>query len=80
MAGLGLGLVDPALVDLAGVRADAEGAVLQHLSNGRPQDLLQRGLTAGMAVETHQHLNDCGVPSHHLLGLVHLPPERGGRE
>ena len=72
MASLGFRLFDPALVDLHRVCADADGAVLQHLQDGRAQDLLERVVTASVAVETHQHLDDRGVPRHDLLGLVHF--------
>lgn len=74
MAGLGLALVDPGLVDLHGVGADAEGAVLQHFPDGGAQDVLQSVLAPGVAVEAHQHLDDRGIASHHLLRLVHLHP------
>ena len=80
MAGLGLSLVDPGLVDLHGVGADAEGAVLQHLPDGGAQDFLQSVLASGVAVEAHQHLDDGGVTSDHLLRLVHLQPRRRDRE
>lgn len=79
MASLGLGLVDPALVDLHGVGADAEGPLLQYLADGGPEDVPEGVLAPGVAVEAHQHLDDGRVPLHHLLGLVHLHSGRKRR-
>lgn len=72
MASLGLGLVDPGLVDIYRVGPDTESSVQQDVLQRRTQSLPQVVLTASMTVEVDQHLDDSGVTCDHFLGLLHL--------
>ena len=75
LSGLCLQLVDPGLVDVHRVGVDAQALVLDDLPHHGGQQLPQGILAASATVETHHHLNDCGVPRHNVLNLVHFRPE-----
>ncbi len=72
LSGLGLGLVDPGLVDVHRVGPDAEGPVQQDVLQSRTQRLPQGVLTANVTVKVDQHLDDGGVTCDHILRLLHL--------
>lgn len=75
MSGLGLGLVDPGLVDVHRVGPDAERPVQQDVLQSGTQRLPQDVLAASMTVKVDQHLDDGGVSCDHVLRLLHLQPD-----
>lgn len=72
MSGLGLGLVDPGLVDFHRVGPDAEGSVQKDILQSRTQRIPQGVLTASMTVKVHQHLDDGGITCDNILRLLYL--------
>lgn len=72
VSSLGLGLVDPGLVDVYWVGPDAESSVQQDVLQSRTQRLPQGVLTASVTVKVHQHLDDGGVTCDNVLRLLHL--------
>ena len=75
MSSLGLGLVDPGLVDLHWVSPNAQSPVQQDVLQSWTQRLPQGVLTTSVAVKVHQHLDDGGVTCDHVLRLLHLQPD-----
>lgn len=71
---LGLHLVNPGLVNIHGVSFDVEGLVVHDLLHHWSQDLSERVLAPGAAVETHNHLNNCWISCHNLLNLIYFRP------
>lgn len=69
---LGLGQVDPGLVDVNWVSPDAEVFIQQDVLQSWSQGVAQGVLTVSVTVEVHQHLDHSWVTCDDILRFLHL--------